>query len=45
MINVITLLRLHAVNSDFAEFSANDAFVTAEVDVPRARYRHTTAGE
>lgn len=44
-IHSLTLLRFHAVYADLAEFCAYDAVCTTEVDVPRGRYRHATAGK
>lgn len=43
LIVVLTLLCLHAVHADLAEFCAYDAVWATEVDVPCTRYRETTA--
>lgn len=40
-----TLLRFHAMYADFAKLCAYDTVCATEVDVPRARYRHTAARE
>lgn len=42
---VFTLLRFHAMYADFAKLCAYDTVCATEVDVPRARYRHTAARE
>lgn len=38
-----TLLCFHAVYADLAEFCAYNVVCATEVDVSRARYRHTSA--
>lgn len=42
---LLTLLCLHAVYANLAEFCAYDAVCPTEVDVPRARYRDTATRE